>query len=216
MLSMLLVGREIGPQAMGLSTIALAAFLLLDVLAASVLTDALVQHPRLGPNHAGSAATAGTLVGAVAAAALVAVSPLLAAVSDAPDVAALTCALAPLLPLSAWSGAMAGVALRQHRFGLLAARALLGQPVALGAGLLAAAEGFGPWAMIANQAAATLVTFVLLLLLARQGARPRLDVAALRELWPVAGPQIAAVFVTFGKYRLFLPALTSRIMVAAE
>jgi O-antigen/teichoic acid export membrane protein len=207
MLSMLLVGREIGPQAMGLATIALAAFLLLDVLAASVFTDALVQHPRLGPNHAGSAATAGALVGAVAAAALVAVSPLLAAVSDAPDVAALTCALAPLLPLSAWSGAMAGVALRQHRFGLLAARALLGQPVALGAGLLAAAEGFGPWAMIANQAAATLVTFVLLLLLARQGARPRLDVAALRELWPVAGPQIAAVFVTFGKYRLFLLAL---------
>ena len=207
MLSMLLVGREIGPQAMGLATIALAAFLLLDVLAASVFTDALVQHPRLGPNHAGSAATAGALVGAVAAAALVAVSPLLAAVSDAPDVAALTCALAPLLPLSAWSGAMAGVALRQHRFGLLAARALLGQPVALGAGLLAAAEGFGPWAMIANRAAATLVTFVLLLLLARQGARPRLDVAALRELWPVAGPQIAAVFVTFGKYRLFLLAL---------
>ena len=58
LLSMLLVGREIGPQAMGLATIALAAFLLLDVLASSLFTDALVQHPRLGPNHAGSAAAA--------------------------------------------------------------------------------------------------------------------------------------------------------------
>jgi len=70
LLSMLLVGREIGPQAMGLATIAIAAFVLLDVLASSLFTDALVQHPRLGPNHAGSAATACALVGAAGAVAL--------------------------------------------------------------------------------------------------------------------------------------------------
>ena len=83
----------------------------------------------------------------------------------------------------------------------------MGQPVALGAGLLAAAEGFGPWAMIANQAAATSVTFLLMLLWGRHGAGLRLDRAALRDLWPVAGPQIAAIFVAFGKYRLFILAL---------
>lgn len=207
MLSMLLVGREIGPQAMGLATVALAAFLLLDVLSASIFTDALVQHPRLGPNHAGSAAAACALAGVAGAVALAVAGPLLAAASGAPEVAALTWALAPLLPLSAWSGAVAGLLLRRQRFGLLAARALLGQPVALGAGLLAASQGFGPWAMIANQAAATLVTFALLLLFARRGVPLRLDRAALRELWPVAGPQIAAVFVVVGKYRLFLLAL---------
>ena len=207
MLSMLLVGREIGPQAMGLATIALSAFLLLDVLASSLFSDAVVQHPRLGPSHAASAAGMCVLAGLGAAVVLAALGPLLAAISDAPEVMVLTWALAPLLPLSAWSGAMAGLILRQHRFGLLAARALLGQPVALCAGLLAAAEGFGPWAMIANQTAATLVTFALLLLLARQKAGLRLDRAALRDLWPVALPQIAAVFVTTGKYRLFLLAL---------
>jgi O-antigen/teichoic acid export membrane protein len=207
MLSMLLVGREIGPQAMGLGTLALAAFVLFDVLAACLFTDALVQHPRLGPNHAGSAATAAALVGAGGAVVLAGISPLLAAVSNAPEVAALSCALAALLPMSAWSGAISGLALRQHRFRLLAARALIGQPVALGAGLLAAAGGFGPWALIANQATATLVTFGLFLLLARRGAGPRLDRAALRDLWPVAGPQIAAIFVSVGKYRLFVLAL---------
>jgi hypothetical protein len=128
MLSMLLVGREIGPQAMGLATIALAAFLLLDVLAASVLQTRWCSTRGSGRTTRGAPPPPAPLVGAVAAAALVAVSPLLAAVSDAPDVAALTCALAPLLPLSAWSGAMAGVALRQHRFGLLAARALSASP----------------------------------------------------------------------------------------
>jgi O-antigen/teichoic acid export membrane protein len=207
MLSMLLVGREIGPQAMGLGTLALAAFVLFDIVAASLFTDALVQHPRLGPNHAGSAATAAALVGAVAAILLAGISPLLAVLSNAPEVSALTCALAALLPISAWSGAMAGLVLRQHRFGLLAARALIGQPVALGAGLIAAAEGFGPWALIANQITATSITFGLLLLRARREARPCLDRAALRELWPVAGPQIAAVFVSVAKYRLFVLAL---------
>ncbi len=207
MLSMLLVGREIGPQAMGVATIALSAFLLLDLLAASVFTDALVQHPRLRPAHAGSAAAACALAGVAAAVALVAAAPLLAVVSGAPEVAVLARALAPLLPLSAWSGAMAGLVLRRQRFGLLAARAMLGQPVALAIGLLATAEGFGPWAVIANQAAATLATFALLLLLARREAGLRLDRAALRELWPVAGPQIAAVFVSAGRYRLFLLAL---------
>src|SRR5215211_5235451 len=63
MLFMLLVGREIGPQAMGLATMALAAFLLLDLLTASVFTDALVQFPKLGRNHASSAAGAGVLAG---------------------------------------------------------------------------------------------------------------------------------------------------------
>ncbi len=208
MLSMLLVGREIGPQALGLATIALAAFVLLDLLSASLFTDALVQHPRLGPNHAGSAATACALAGAAGAVALACAGPLLAAVAGAPEVAALACALAPLLPLSAWSGAVSGLMLRQHRFGLLAARALLGQPIALGAGLLAAAEGFGPWALIANQVTATLTTFGLLLLFAgRAAGAPRLDRGALRDLWPVAGPQIAAIFVAVGKYRLFLLAL---------
>jgi len=61
--------------------------------------------------------------------------------------------------------------------------------------------------MIANQTVATFVTFALLRLLARQRVGLRLDRAALRELWPVAGPQIAAVFVSVGRYRLFLLAL---------
>jgi O-antigen/teichoic acid export membrane protein len=207
MLSMLLVGREIGPQAMGLATMALAAFLLLDLLTASVFTDALVQFPKLGRNHAGSAAGAGVLAGTAAAIVLTAVGPLVAAASNTPEITVLTWALAPLLPVSAWSGAMSGLALRRRRFALLAARVLLGQPIALSVALLAAAEGFGPWAMIANQAIATCMTFLLLLLLGRERAGLRIDRAALRDLWPVAGPQIAAVFVNVGKYRLFLIAL---------
>ena len=52
-------------------------------------------------------------------------------------------ALAPLLPFSAFSGTASGLAMRQHRFRLLALRVLAGQPLALAAGLLAAERGLG-------------------------------------------------------------------------
>lgn len=207
MVSLLLVGRVIGPEAMGAATIALAAFLVLDVLAASLFTDALVQLPGLGPRHAGSAVAVGTGAGALAGLLLAGAAPLLAAGSGVPEVAPLALALAPLLPFSAWSGATAGLMLRRHRYRLLAARALAGQPLALALALLLAREGFGAWSVIASQAALTLTTALMLLAFARPLARPALDPAALRELWPVAGPQIAAVAVMVGRYRLFLLAL---------
>ena len=123
---------------------ALAAFLLLDLLTASLFTDALVQFPKLARDRAGSAAGAGVLAGTAAAVLLMAIGPLVAAASNAPEITVLTWAFRTLLPVSAWSGAMSGLALRRRRFFLLAARVLLGQRIALSVALLAAAEGFGP------------------------------------------------------------------------
>jgi O-antigen/teichoic acid export membrane protein len=84
---------------------------------------------------------------------------------------------------------------------------LLGQPLALSAGLAAAAAGLGAWAMVANQAVATGTVFLLFLLAGRLPLRPALDRAALRELWPVAWPQLGALLLMVGKYRIFLLAL---------
>ena len=208
LVSMLAIGRVIGPDAMGAGTIAIAAFLLLDVFAAALFPDALVQRRAVAARHADSAATASVAVGAAAGLALAAAGPFLAGGNaSAPEVAWLALALAPLLPLSAFSGTASGLLLREQRFRLLALRLLLGQPLALAAGLLVALAGHGPWAMVANQAVNTLVTFLVMLRGGRLGLRPRLDLGALRDLWPVAGPQVAGVAVMAGKYRLFLLAL---------
>jgi hypothetical protein len=208
LVSMLAIGRVIGPDAMGTGTIAIAAFLLLDVFAAALFPDALVQRRAVAARHADSAATASVAVGAAAGLALAAAGPFLAGGStSSPEVPWLALALAPLLPLSAFSGTASGLLLREQRFRLLALRLLIGQPLALAAGLLVALAGHGPWAMVANQAVNTLVTFLVMLRGGRLGLRPRLDLGALRDLWPVAGPQVAGVAVMAGKYRLFLLAL---------
>jgi O-antigen/teichoic acid export membrane protein len=61
--------------------------------------------------------------------------------------------------------------------------------------------------MIGNQVAATLTAFLVLLLAGRLPLRPPVTRAALADLWPVALPQMAAIMVMMGRYRLFLLAL---------
>ncbi len=207
LVSMLVIGRVIGPDEAGIGAVAIAAFLLLDVIGAAFFTDALVQRPSLSPRLLRSALTAAVLVGLGASCVLLGAAPLLASGTDQGVVIWMLLALAPLLPVSAFSGTASGLAMRDQRFRLLALRVLLGQPLALGAGLLAAASGLGAWAMVINQAVGTLLVFLLFLGFGRVPMRPALDLAALRELWPVAGPQIGALVLSIGKYRIFLVAL---------
>jgi len=208
LMSMLVVGRVIGPHATGLGTVAIAAFLTVEVFGAVLFPDALVQLPGLSRRHRDSAVAASVLLGAALGLGLAAAAPLLAAGADAPEVVWLVLALAPLVPLSAFSGTVSGLLLREQRFRLLSMRLLLGQPLALGVGLVLAARGHGAWAMVAAQATATAVTFALMAWGGRHDRlRPRLNGGALRDLWPVAGPQMAGVAVNVGRYRVFLLAL---------
>ena len=204
LLSVLAIGRVIGPEAAGTGMIAVAAFALLDILGSTLFPDSLVQRPGLQPRHAASALTVSVLVGCATGVMLAFGAPLLAAASGSPQVEPLAQALAPLLPLSAFAGAASGLVLRDQRFALLASRVLVGQPLALAAGLGLAATGWGAWAMVGNQAVATLAAFLLLLVFGRAPLRAGIERAALAELWPVALPQVAAVLVMMGRYRVFL------------
>lgn len=213
--SLLVIGRVIGPHEAGIGAVAIAAFLLADVAGAALFPDALVQRPELSARHLRSALTVAMLVGVAGAALLLATAPLLAAGAGEAEILWLLVALAPLLPLSAFSGTGSGLALRGHRYRLLALRVLVGQPVALAAGLVAAAAGLGAWAMVINQAVATVLVFLLFLAFGRLPLRPLLDRRALAELWPVALPQIGAVVLMVGKYRIFLLVLGLLLAQAA-
>jgi len=205
--SLVLIARVIGPEAAGIGAVAIAGFLLADLASASLFTDALVQRRELSPRHARSAVTVQVLAGLLGAGLLALLAPSLAAGTESPEILPLTLALAALLPFSAFSGASAGLVLRGQRYRLLALRVLIGQPLGLLAGLLTADAGGGAWAMVAQQAGATLGTFLLLLAFGRLGLRPRFSGRAIGDLWPIAGPQILAIVVLAGRYRLFVLAL---------
>jgi O-antigen/teichoic acid export membrane protein len=207
LLSLLAVSRNIGPSAAGVGAVAIAAFLLLDLFGASMMTDAVIQWRRLEPRHARSAMTVTVLTGIGTAIVLVFTGFVLSVTTRHPQISTLTMALAPLLPLSAYSGVAAGLVLRQHRYRLLAMRVFIGQPIGLALGLLLAREHGGAWAMVALQGGNTLIVFLLLLLARAAPVRPSLDRAALGDLWPVAGPQLLSVVMLAGRYRLFVLAL---------
>lgn len=205
--SLILIAKVIGPEAAGLGAIAIAAFLLADLACSSLFTDALVQRASLSEHHVRSALTVQVLVGMAGAFVLAMLAPVIARAAEAPQVSHLILAMAALLPFSAFSGGSAGMVLRDQRYRLLALRALLGQPLALTAGLLLAAGGHGAWALVGQQAVTTVITFVLMLALGRHHLRPAFARRALADLWPVAGPQILSVVVLAGRYRLFVLAL---------
>lgn len=63
LLSMLAIDRVIGPHAAGVGTIAVAAFLIVEVFGAVLFPDALVQLPRPARRHSDSAVMAAVLLG---------------------------------------------------------------------------------------------------------------------------------------------------------
>ena len=207
LISLLMIGRVIGPAAAGLGVIPISAFILLEVLTAALFPDALVQRRHLTRLHIDTAVTVAVILGALCGLLMAATAVLSGVNNLARTAMPLWLALAPLLPLAAFSGTISGLLLRERRFRMLSMRLFIGQPVALGLGLFAAGTGVGAWAMVVVQVVSVLVTFALMLSAAKGKFSLHFQWAALADLLPVALPTVSGVFVMLGKYRFFLLAL---------
>ena len=207
LISLLMIGRVIGPAAAGLGVIPISAFILLEVLTAALFPDALVQRRHLTRRHIDTAVTVAVILGALCGLLMAATAVLSGLANLASTAMPLWLALAPLLPLAAFSGTISGLLLREQRFRMLSMRLFIGQPVALGLGLFAAGTGVGAWAMVVVQVVSVFVTFVLMISAAKGKFSLHFEWAALADLLPVALPTVSGVFVMLGKYRFFLLAL---------
>jgi O-antigen/teichoic acid export membrane protein len=181
LLALLLVGRAVGPAALGLMAM---AQLLLALMMAGLLdgfSDALVQRRRITRAHVDSAFWLLVGLGGAAGLALAALAWPAAWLFGAPALAPLLWLLAPGLPLVGASAALQGVLQRQRRFRLLALRTLLAQCGGLAAALWLARHGAGVEALAAQFLVARLLDAAILL---AAGARPGLAVArpALRRI----------------------------------
>ena len=205
---LLLIARMIGPDAAGTGAVATSIFLLLDMPAASLFGDALLQRRDLEERHRSSAFWATLIVATAAAAVLFLLAPFLALAIGRSEIGAMLRVLACLLPISAAAGLLAALLLRTQHYRLLAARALFCQPFAIAAGVAVAHAGGGAWALVTQQVTATVG--VALLLAIRVPWRPRMQRPKrtdLADLWPVAGPQVVALFLLSARYRLFVAVL---------
>ena len=222
LVGLLFVARVIGPQQAGLGALAASAFLLIEGPASMLFGDALMQRRHLSREHVATAFWVTLGVSVAAGLALALLAPLIAAASNLPEMVPMLRALAVLLPLSGLGGMFSGLALRERWYRLLALRTLLGQPMALAAGIAAGLHGAGAWALVVQQSVASVAGFALMALWFRDwravARSPRVDRPALKELWAVAGPQVTALVVMTGRYRAFLLVLgltSTEVVVAA-
>lgn len=207
LVGLLFIARLIGPQAAGIGAIAASAFLTIDFPIAALFGDALLQRSGIEERHRSSAFWVTMGVALLGTGLLALAAPWVAGAIGVPGLTDMIRSLALLLPFSAVAGLLAALALRGRRYRLLSLRVLLCQPLSVGAGVLAALAGWGAWAMVVQQTVATLSVFCLLTVLADWRPRLLLDRKALGELWPVAGPQVLALLVFSGRYRIFILAL---------
>ena len=178
-----LLARLLTPSDFGLVALATAFIAILQVLANSGFSKALIQKPSLDPRDATTAFWTSLAISAVAYAALVVAAAPIAQAFSQPTLAPVLIVLGATIPLSALSRTPAALLARGFAFRTLSVRTIGAGVIGAAVALPLAFLGAGVWALVAQSIAETLVAVVLLW--ASTSWRPSLafSLASLRSLW---------------------------------
>ena len=166
-----LLAHHVAPAAFGLVAMAAALIVLVNVIAALGLGEALVQRDELEPAHADSAFWCTLGVAATLAALIAAAAPWLAAAYGQPTLAPVLRALTPLLLLQGLAVVPQALLQREFAFRALGLRLLAASVCGGAAGIGLALGGAGVWSLVVQQLLASGIG--LLALWGRTRWRPR-------------------------------------------
>lgn len=203
-----MLARLLAPDQFGVVALAGSVMMILQGLLYSGFTEALVQRAELDDRHlqAVQAATFLLAVALVALGALIA-WPLSRALGRTEFVAVFA-ALLPSLLLRACMGSMLAALRRQFHFRAIAIRTLAGVIAAGAVAIWLAQAGAGYWALVAQQWAAEIVGFCILVYVSpAKPWRMRWNRSALNDILPVALPVMGAHLMTNAARRLDIFAL---------
>jgi PST family polysaccharide transporter len=214
-LAMVITARLIGPDAVGLSALALAFVQFAAICTSSFFQDALVQRPALTPRHHGAAFVLMLAVAALGYALVYAAAPGLATLLEQPELAPLARLAAPSVPCMAITGYVSGLRMRQHGFRAVALRLAAGNLTGAATGIVLAMRGFGAEAPALQVVAACGLSAALMLTdpLAWPNARPGLREAG--EIMAYGGVRVAHQAVYQSYYRAFVLAVGTQLSAAA-
>ncbi len=176
------MARLLDPAAFGLMAMAIIVMRLFAYASQAGLAAALVQRRELERRHVEAALGLTLTIGALATAAMLLASPLLAAFFADAALTAVLAGLAPNLLLAALGALPIALLRRRLRFKAIAAVETVAYIVGYGAvGVLLASLGAGVWALVAATLAQSALTWVIAYALERHSLRPRLSAEG-REL----------------------------------
>jgi O-antigen/teichoic acid export membrane protein len=158
---LVLMSRLLVPSEIGLFAVLVAITGFVSVLVDSGLSIAALRVPELSKGERSTFWWLNLVIGLLAAAALSLLAPALGRLLSLPEIAA-------MLPLFSIVFILNGAAIQfkvdlsvTSRFGRLAAIDVASQLVGLGAGVIAALQGWGVWALVAQQLVVSLTALIL-------------------------------------------------------
>jgi O-antigen/teichoic acid export membrane protein len=185
LVTFVVVGRMLGPEAIGIIGLALLYFLLIYHLLADSLTEAIVQRPTLEPSHVESAFWVLAGIGGTFAAITWSISGIYARLFDTPPLADVLAWLSLGFIFFGPNSALICRLQRDMRFRALAVRGLVVNFTASACAIALAVQGFGIWSLVAYQLLLRSLELVVLIVLAGGVPRPRCSLRHLREIAPL-------------------------------
>ena len=183
-----ILARLLSPTDFGEVSVGMLAVNLVSIISQGLVGPALVQHPRLRPEHIQTGFTLSLLGGIVLLAVLWLAGPAVAGALHAPALVAVLRTLAWFMPIHAL-GAVADALLRRElQYGAIAKIRMASYALGYGAvGVTVAALGGGLWALVAANLTQVSLSTALLLKREPHTKRLRLHPGALRELLSFSG-----------------------------
>lgn len=176
----MVLARLVAPADFGLLALAALATSFLSWIADMGFSGTLVLRRDLSPRDRGTLLTLMAITGLAAAAVAVALSPLAAAVFDAPRLTGVLAVTATLLPLGSIAGFWLAILQRELEFRRRFACMMTQTVVAAAVSITLAALGAGVWALVFGQVVATVIQCVVLVAVAPYRVRPAFDVRMAR------------------------------------
>lgn len=179
----LVLSRILGPEVYGLMAMAEIWLAIGQKLLSSGLSEALIQTPRLRPEHSDTLFWTLQAAGAALAAALVAASGTLAGYFQHRELAALISAGSLALYFHACSLVPKALLARVFHFRAIAQAETLGEFLGASAGVALALSGHGVWSLVGQLWAASFFQLLILCVRARWRPRIRWSAGAFAHLW---------------------------------
>ncbi|WP_193178613.1 lipopolysaccharide biosynthesis protein [Oricola nitratireducens] len=186
-----ILARHLGPEAIGLATLAMVAPIILAVPVTRGIPEALIQRQEIDPLHLDSAFWFLAAVGAALASLVWAFSGVLADAFGQPEIVGLIRWGSLIVVIQALAAVPAAVLKRNLQFRLFALRTLTGTAVGGTVGIAMAIAGFGMWSIVSMQISKAAVETTVILLGSAWHPRLKFSYAHCRELFPFAAPIVA-------------------------
>jgi len=193
----LILARVLGPEVYGTAAFALVFTLLVRLVVQNGMVAAIIQRDRLEDRHLQSAFVMVFAAASGLAALTVALAPVLAGLTDDPDLTAVLQVMALMVVFGGLAVVPEGIQRRQLNFRLLAVRTTVAVMVGGVVAITAAAAGAGIWSIVLQQVVTEAVGLVLLWLVTPWRPRWAFDRGAARDL---AGFWGGTVLASIGSY----------------